>query len=63
MNQSNRKRQHFEQQQQKEEDNDNGSVDEVIFNREPEYNINSNDGNELSELKRRMAALEVLIVQ
>jgi hypothetical protein len=61
MNQSNRKRQHFEQQQQKEEDNDNGSVDEVIFNREPENNTECNDGNDLVEMKRKMAALEVPI--
>jgi hypothetical protein len=64
MSQQNRKRQHLEQQQQKEEENDNRSIDGVnrddwSFNPQLlENNTNSSDGNELREMKQKMAALE-----
>jgi hypothetical protein len=72
MNQSNRKRQHFEPQQKEEDndENDNRSIDGVnrewSFNQREllENNTNNNDGrNELSEMELKIAALEVQIFQ
>ena len=62
MSQQNRKRQHQHVKVEEEEDNDNRSIagSEWTMDLEEEENAISNEnGNELRELKLKMAALEV----